>query len=76
VFGKRVLRGIFPHTRKKVTSIIIKEPHNLCSLSDISRLIKLMKWKGHVACMEAKRNAFLGFDGKARMKEPITKTYT
>jgi hypothetical protein len=47
--------------------------HNLCSLSNISRTIKLrkMRWKGHVARMRAQRNAHRVLVGKPKGKRPL-----
>jgi hypothetical protein len=45
-----------------------EELHNLYSLSEIIRMIKLrrMRWAGHVACMEEMRNAYRILVGKPK----------
>jgi hypothetical protein len=53
-----------------VTGVLRKlhneELHNLYSLPNIIRMIKskMMRWAGHIACMEDKRNAYKILMGK------------
>jgi hypothetical protein len=64
VFEKRVLSRIFGPKRDEVTGQWRKlhngELHNLYSIPDIIRQIKLrrMRWAGHVACMGEGRNVY------------------
>jgi hypothetical protein len=59
-----VLRRIFGPKRAEVIGgwrkLHNKELHNLYTLPSIIRMIRSrrMRWAGHVACMEAKRNAY------------------
>jgi hypothetical protein len=62
VFENSVLRRIFGPKRDEVIgwrNLHNEELHNLCSLQSIIRMLKSrrMRWTGHVACMEVKRNA-------------------
>jgi hypothetical protein len=69
VFENRVLR-IFAPKRDEVTGGLRKlhkaELHNLYSSPNIIRMIKsrTMRWVGHVARMEEKRNAYRMLVGK------------
>jgi hypothetical protein len=64
VFGNRVLRRIFGQKRDEIIGgsgkLHNEELHNLYSSLSIIRIIKSMRmrWAGHVACMEKKRNAY------------------
>jgi hypothetical protein len=79
VFENRVLRRIFGPKRDEVTGDCRKlhneELHNLYSLPNIIRMIKLrrMRWAGHVARMGEKRNAYRILMGKPEGKRPIGK---
>jgi hypothetical protein len=64
VFENRVLRRIFGPKRNEVTAewrkLHNKELHDLYSSPSIIRITKSrrMRWAGHVARMEEKRNAY------------------
>jgi hypothetical protein len=64
VFENRVLRGIFGPKRDGVAGGWVKlhneELHNLYSSSNITRIIKTkrIRWAGHVARMDGKRNLY------------------
>jgi hypothetical protein len=82
VFENTVLRRIFVPKRLEVTGARRKlrneELHNLYFSPSIIRMIKSrrMTWAWHIARMEAKRNAYRIFGGKARRKETTRKTKT
>jgi hypothetical protein len=75
-FEHSVLRRIFGPTRDEVTGGCRKlhneELHNLDSSPNIIRMIKSrrLKWAGHVARIEAKRNAYRILVGKPEGKRP------
>jgi hypothetical protein len=77
VFQNRVLRGIFGPKRDKVTGgwrkLHNEELHNLYSLPSIITTIKSrrMKWAGHVARMESKRNEYRILVGKPEGKRTL-----
>jgi hypothetical protein len=64
VFENRVLRRTFGPKRDEVTGdwrkLYNEELHNLYSSPNISRMIKSrrMRWRGHIALMREKRNAY------------------
>jgi GH43 family beta-xylosidase len=72
-----VLRRIFGLKRDEVTGgwrkLHNEELHNLYFSPNIIRMIKLwrMKWAGHVAQMEAKRNAYRMLVRKPGGKRPL-----
>jgi hypothetical protein len=76
VFENRVLRRIFGPRRDEVTGEWRKlhndELHDLYSSPSIIRIIKAgrMKWAGHVARMEKKRNAYR-LVGKPEGRSPL-----
>jgi hypothetical protein len=73
----RVLRRIFGPKRDEVTGgwrkLHNEEIHNLYSSPSIIRVIKSrrMRWPGHVAHMEEKRNAYRILIGKPEGKRPL-----
>jgi hypothetical protein len=77
VFEKRVLRRIFGPKRDEVTGdwrkLHNEELQNFYSSPNIIRMIKSrrMRWAGHVARMEEKRNAYKIFMGKPERKRPL-----
>jgi hypothetical protein len=77
VFENRVLRRIFGPKRDEETGgwrkLHNEEFHNLCSSPSIIRIIKprRMRWAGHVARMEEKRNAYNILAGKPEGKTPL-----
>jgi PAS domain-containing protein len=77
VFENRVLRRIFGPKRDEVTGGLKKlhneELRDLYSSLSIIRMIKSrrMRWVGHVARMEEKRNAYRLFVGKPEGKKPL-----
>jgi hypothetical protein len=77
VFENRVLRRIFGPTRDEVTGCLRKphntELHNLYSSPNIIRMImsRRIRWAGHVARVEAKRNAYRILVGKPEGKRPL-----
>jgi hypothetical protein len=77
VFENRVLRKIFEPKRNEVMGgwrkLRDEEYHNLCSLSNIIRIIKSMRmrWKGHVALMREKRNIYRILVGKSGGRRPL-----
>jgi hypothetical protein len=70
VFENRVLRGIFGMNRDEVIrswrKLHNEEFHNLYCSPSIIRMIKSrrMRWAGHVARMEVKRDAYTILVGK------------
>jgi transcription termination factor 2 len=72
-----LLRRIFGPKRDEVTGewrkLHNKEIGDLYSLPSIIRIIKSrrMRWAGHVARMEEKRNAYRLFVGKPEGKRPL-----
>jgi hypothetical protein len=72
VYENRVLRRIFGPKRDDTMEgwrkLHNEKLHNLCSWSNIIRMIKSrrMKWTGHIACMGEKRNACRAFVGKRK----------
>jgi hypothetical protein len=79
VFENRVLRRTFGPMRDEVTrecrKLHNKELHDLYSSPSIitRRIIKSrrMRWAGHIARMEEKRNAFRLLMGKREGKRPL-----
>jgi hypothetical protein len=77
VFENKVLRRIFGPKRAEVTGewrkLHNKELHDLYSLPSIIRIIKsrTVRWAGHVARMEEKRNAYRLLVGKPEGKRPL-----
>jgi hypothetical protein len=76
VFENSVLRRIFGLKRDEVIGwkkLHNEEPHNLCSLQSIIRMLKSrrMRWAEHVACMEVKRNAYRILMGNPEGKRPL-----
>jgi hypothetical protein len=77
VLGNRVLRRIFGPKRDEETGdwrkLHNEELHNLYSSPSIIRMItsRRMRWKGHVARMVEKRNAYSIFVGKPEDKTPL-----
>jgi hypothetical protein len=77
VFENRVLRRIFGPKRDGVTGgwrkLHNEEFHNLYSSPSIIRIIKSrrMRWAGHVARMEEKRNVYKLLVGKPEGKRPL-----
>jgi hypothetical protein len=77
VFENRVLRRILGPKRDGVTGGWKKlhngELHNLYSSPSIIRIIKSrgMRWAGHVARMEEKRNVYRLLVGKPEGKRPL-----
>jgi hypothetical protein len=77
VFENRVLRRIFGPKRGEVTGewrkLHNKELHDLYSSPSIIRIIRSrrMRWAGHVARMEEKRNAYRLLMGKPKGKRPL-----
>jgi hypothetical protein len=75
VFEKRVLRRIFGPKKDEMTGDSRKlhneELHNLYSSPNIIRMIKSrkMRWAGHTAHMEDKRNACRILVGKLEEKD-------
>jgi hypothetical protein len=72
-----VLRRIFGPKRDGMTGgwrkLHNEELHNLCSSSDIIRIMKSrrMRWAGHVARMGEKRNVYRLLVGKPKGKRPL-----
>jgi hypothetical protein len=77
VFENRVLRRIFGPKKDEVTrewkKLHNEELRDLYSSPSIIRIIKLrrMRWVGHVARMEEKRNAYRLLAGKPEGKRPL-----
>jgi hypothetical protein len=77
MFENRVLRRIFGPKRDEMTGGWRKlhndELHNLYSSASIIRMIKsrTMRWAGHIARMEAKRNAYRILVGNPEGKIPL-----
>jgi hypothetical protein len=77
VFENRVLRRIFGPKRDEVTGSCRKlhneELHNLYCSPNVIRMIKSrrMRWAGHVARMEEKRNAYRILMVKPEGKRPL-----
>jgi hypothetical protein len=75
VFENRVLRRIFEPKRDEETGgwrkLHNEELHNLYSSPSIIRIIKRLRWAGHVARMAEKRNAYRIFVGKPAGKRPL-----
>jgi hypothetical protein len=77
VSENRVLRRIFDPKRDEVTGdwrkLHNEELHNFYSSPNIIRMIKSrrMKWAGHVARMEEKRNAYRKLVGNPEGKKPL-----
>jgi hypothetical protein len=76
VFENRVLRKILGPRRDEVTGerkLHYEERRDLYSSPSITRIIKSkrMRWAGHVARMEDKRNAYRLLVGKPEGKRPL-----
>jgi hypothetical protein len=77
VFENKVLRRIFGPKRDEVTrgwrKLHKEELRDLYSSPSISRIIKSrrVRWAGHVARMEEKRNAYRLLVGKPERKRPL-----
>jgi hypothetical protein len=75
VFENKVLWRKFEPKRDEVMGgwrkLQNKELHDLYSLPDIIRMIKLMWWVGHVAQKGVKRNAYKLLAGKPEGKRPL-----
>jgi hypothetical protein len=77
VFENRVLRRIFGPRRDEVTGgwrkLHNEKLHNLDFSSSVTRMSesRRMKWAGHVARMEEKRNACKRLVGKPEGKRPL-----
>jgi hypothetical protein len=77
VFENRVLRRIFEPKRDEVIGgwrkLHNEEVYNLYGSPNIMRMIRSrrMKWAGHVARIEEKRNAYSISVGKPRGKRPL-----
>jgi hypothetical protein len=82
VFENRVLRRIFGPKRDEGTGewrkLHNEELRALYSSPSIIRIIKSrrMRWEGHVARMEEKRDAYKVLVGKPKGKKPLRKTKT
>jgi hypothetical protein len=82
VFENRVLRRIFGPKRDEVTGewrkLHNEELRDLYSSPSIITIIKSrrMRWSGHVARTEEKRNTYRLLVGKPEEKETIKKTKT
>jgi hypothetical protein len=78
-FENRVLRGIFGPKSDEVTGewrkLINEQLTEMCFSPDIIRLAKsrIIKWAGHVVCMEEKKSAFVVLVGKRECMRPIVK---
>jgi hypothetical protein len=76
VFEDRVLKIIFEPKRDELTEdwrkLLNEELHNLYSSPNIIRMIKSrrMRWKGHVARIGEKSNAYRILVGKPESKRP------
>jgi hypothetical protein len=77
VFENWVLRRIFGQERNEVTKgwrkLHNEELHHLYSSPSLSRIIKSrrMRWAGHAAQMEEKRNAYRLLIGKPEGRRPL-----
>jgi hypothetical protein len=80
VFENRVLRRIFGPKRDEGDEVTgdrrklhNEELHNLYSAPNMIRMIKSgkMRWAGHVARMDVKRNAYRILVGKPEGKRPL-----
>jgi hypothetical protein len=77
VFENRVLRRIFGPKRVEVTgewrNLHNEELHDLYSSPSIIRIIKArrMRWAGHVARIQEKRNAYRLLVGKPEGRRPL-----
>jgi hypothetical protein len=76
VFEKTMLRTIFGPKRDEVIGgwrkLDNEELHNLYSSPNIIRITKSwMRWRGHVARIEAKRSAYRVLLGKPEGKRPL-----
>jgi hypothetical protein len=77
VFENRLLRRIFGPKRSEVSGewrkLHNEELHDLYFSSSIIRIIKsrMMRWAGHVARMDEKRNAYRLLVGKSERKRPL-----
>jgi hypothetical protein len=77
LFENRVLRRIFEPKRDGVMrewkKLHNEELHNLYSSPSIIRIVKSrrMRWAGHVARMEEKRNVYRLLVGKPEGKRPL-----
>jgi hypothetical protein len=75
MFENRALMRIFGPKRDGVTGgwrkLHNEELHNLYSSPSIIRIIKLMRWTGHVARMGEKRNVYRVLVRKSEGKRPL-----
>jgi hypothetical protein len=75
VFENRVLRRLFGPKRDGVTGgwskLHNEELHNLYSSPNIIRIIKPIRWAGHVARMGGKKNVYRLLVGKPEGKRPL-----
>jgi hypothetical protein len=77
VFENRVPRRIFGPNRHDMVGgwrkLHNEELHNLYSPPNIIRMTKsrMMRWRGHVACMGEKRNAYRILVGKPERKRQL-----
>jgi hypothetical protein len=77
VFENRVLKKIFGPKRNEVIGgwrkLHNEELHNMYCSPSIIRMInsRRMRWAGHVARMEEKRNAYRILMGKPEGKRPL-----
>ena len=75
VLENRVLRRIFGPKRDEVTGewrrLHNKKLYALYSSPNIIRVIKRMRWVGHVAHVEARRGAYRVLVGKPERRRPL-----
>jgi hypothetical protein len=75
VFEKRVLMRVFGPRRCEVTGewrkLHNEELNDLYSLPNIVRVVKSMRWAGHVACMGEGRGVQRVLVGKPEGKRPL-----
>jgi hypothetical protein len=75
VFENRVLKRMFGPKRDEGTGewrkLHNEELHDLYSSPSIIRIIKTMRWAGHVARMGEQRNAYRLLVGKPEARRPL-----